>query len=53
MNEPVVQTCSSYCDILRPYSYSLQQDMLHTSMVAVFQLIRRQLLSGMFLKRSI
>ena len=48
INECVIRTRSIYCEHFRPYSYSRQQDMFHTSVVGVFQFIRRQLLSGIF-----
>ena len=52
MNECVVQTRSTYCDLFISYIYSQQQDMLHPSTVGVLQLIHCQFLSGISPKRS-
>ena len=41
-DEPVVQTCTTYCEIFWPYSYCQQLEMFHPSAVGVCQFIHSQ-----------
>ena len=52
MNERVVQTSSTYCEIFRPYSYSQKRHMFYPSAVGLFQFIRCLFLISIFPKWS-
>ena len=52
MDGSVAQTCTTYHELFRPYSYSQQWDIFHPSVFGVCLLIRQKVLSGIFTNQS-